>query len=128
MKHVKYDKSVSDHNLHGDLLKAIEATLPGLGKMPDTVSIEDLAPVDEFHIGGRQATDNLLDQLNFSKQKHILDVGCGLGGAARYVANKYGNRVTGIDLTPDSIEPGRRRHRNVANVRSETRRNHINIL
>jgi ubiquinone/menaquinone biosynthesis C-methylase UbiE len=99
--------SVSDHYLHGDLLKAIETALPNLGKTPETVTIEDLAPVDEFHIGGRQATDNLIDQLNFSEQHHVLDVGCGLGGATRYVANKYNNRVTGIDLTPEYIETGR---------------------
>ena len=104
---MSYDKSVSDHYLHGDLLKAIEAALPNLGKTLDTVTIVDLAPVDEFHIGGRQATDNLIDQLNFSEQHHVLDVGCGLGGAARYVANKYNNRVTGIDLTPEYIETGR---------------------
>ncbi|MEE8289362.1 MAG: methyltransferase domain-containing protein, partial [Nitrosomonadaceae bacterium] len=69
--------------------------------------IDDLAPVDEFHIGGRLATDHLLDQLNFSKPDHILDVGCGLGGASRYIANKYNNRVTGIDLTREYIEVGK---------------------
>ena len=104
---MSYDKSVADHYLHGNLLKAIEAALPDLGKTPETVTIEDLAPVDEFHIGGRQATDNLIDQLNFSAQHHVLDVGCGLGGATRYVANKYNNRVTGIDLTAEYIETGK---------------------
>jgi len=104
---MSYDKSVSDHYLHGDLLKAIEAALPALGKTLSNVTIEDLAPIDEFHIGGRQATDNLIDQLDFSEQHHVLDVGCGLGGAARYVASKHNNRVTGIDLTPEYIETGR---------------------
>lgn len=103
---MSYDKSVSDHYLHGDLLKAIEAALPELGKTPETISIEDLAPVDEFHIGGRQATDNLLEQLNFSEEHHILDVGCGLGGACRYVASRFNNHVTGIDLTPEYVETG----------------------
>lgn len=37
---------------------------------------------------------------------HILDVGCGLGGAARYIANKLNNRVTGIDLTQEYIDVG----------------------
>lgn len=103
---MSYDKSVSDHYLHGDLLNAIEAALPTLGKTTENVTIEDLAPVDEFHIGGRLATDNLFNQLNFSKQGYLLDVGCGLGGAARYVATKYKNRVAGIDLTPEYIETG----------------------
>ena len=102
-----YEKSVADHYAHGDLLSAIEARLPDLGKTTDDVTIEDLAAVDEFHIGGRQATDHLMDQLDFSQQTHLLDVGCGLGGAARYVADKYHTRVTGIDLTPEYIETGR---------------------
>jgi len=104
---MSYDKSVSDVYVHGDLLNAIEAALPSLGKTTENVTIEDLAPVDEFHIGGRLATDNLINQLNFSEQGHVLDVGCGLGGAARYVATNYKSRVTGIDLTPEYIETGK---------------------
>jgi len=104
---MSYDKSVSDHYLHGNLLNTIEAALPALGKSRETVTIEDLAPVDEFHIGGRLATDNIIQQLDFSDQDYILDVGCGLGGAARYVAAKYKTRVAGIDLTPEYIETGK---------------------
>ncbi|MFB3089437.1 MAG: cyclopropane-fatty-acyl-phospholipid synthase family protein, partial [Acidiferrobacterales bacterium] len=89
------DKAVSEHYTHGDLLKSILASIAKLGKTVDSVTIEDLAPVDEFHIGGQQATDSFLSQLNFSEQDHILDVGCGLGGASRFVANKYNNHVTG---------------------------------
>jgi len=104
---MSYDKSVSDHYLHGDLLNAIEAALPALGKTIETVTVEDLAPVDEFHIGGRLATDNLVGQLNLAETSHVLDVGCGLGGATRYLASKYKTRVTGIDLTAEYIETGK---------------------
>jgi ubiquinone/menaquinone biosynthesis C-methylase UbiE len=104
---MSYDKSVSNHYFHGDLINAIEAALPALGKTTENVTIEDLAPVDEFHIGGRMATDNLLGQLNLSERSHVLDVGCGLGGASRYVANRYKSHVTGIDLTPEYIETGK---------------------
>ena len=100
------NKGVSKHYVHGSLLKAIEAALPKLGKTTNTVTIEDLALIDEFHIGGRQATENLLSQLNFSDKEHLLDIGCGLGGASRYTSNKYSNRVTGIDLTAEYIETG----------------------
>ena len=48
---MSYDESVSKHYSHGGLLKAIETALPNLGKTPDNISIEDLSPVDEFHIG-----------------------------------------------------------------------------
>lgn len=100
------DKMVADHYLHGDLLVAIQSAIARLGKTIDSVTIEDLAPVDEFHIGGRMATEHFLDQLNFSAQDHILDVGCGLGGASRFVADRYASRVTGIDLTEEYIETG----------------------
>ncbi|WOH38016.1 methyltransferase domain-containing protein [Thalassotalea fonticola] len=104
---MSYDKSVSDHYLHGNLLNAIKAALVALDKTTQTVTIEDLAPVDEFHIGGRIASDHLLEQMRFQKHQHILDVGCGLGGAARYVASQYKTKVSGIDLTAEYIETGK---------------------
>ena len=104
---MSYDNAVSSHYSRGGLINAIEAALPALGKTTQTITIEDLAAVDEFHIGGRVATENLVGQLNFSEQNHVLDVGCGLGGASRYVANQYKSRVTGIDLTPEYIETGK---------------------
>ena len=103
---MSYEKQVSDHYLHGSLIDSIKAALPAIGKTTETVTIKDLAPVDEFHVGGRAATDHLLNQLSITKESHLLDVGCGLGGAARYVAAQYDNHVTGIDLTPEYIEAG----------------------
>jgi len=100
------DEVVSKHYSHGSLLAAIEGALSKLGKTTDSVTIEELAPVDEFHIGGRVATEHFLEQLNFSGQSHVLDVGCGLGGAARFVANRYNHQVTGIDLTQEYIDTG----------------------
>lgn len=104
---MSYERTVSEHYSHGELLGAIQASLSKLGKTFNSVTIEDLAPVDEFHIGGRLATENLLDQVNFSNQSDIVDVGCGLGGASRFVANKYNNRVTGVDLNEEYIKVGK---------------------
>ena len=103
---MSYESTVSDHYQHGDLTEAIRASLAKLGKTIDNVTIEDLAPVDEFHIGGRLATERFLGQLDLSSVDHVLDVGCGLGGAARFVADRYGNQVTGIDLAPEYIDTG----------------------
>jgi len=100
------DTAVSNHYTHGSLLAAIESAIAQMGKTLDSITIDDLGPVDEFHIGGRLATDNLLSQCDFSDQHHLLDVGCGLGGASRYVATKHNSRVTGIDLTGEYIETG----------------------
>ena len=76
---------VSHHYTHGGLTDAIQKGLASLGKPPDTVTVDDLAAVDELHIGGRKASEDFLDQLQFRSGKHVLDVGCGLGGAARFV-------------------------------------------
>ena len=97
-------QDVSNHYTHGDLAAAIRSGIESLGKAVISVTVDDLAPVDEFHIGGRQASEDFLGQLDLSPGKHVLDVGCGLGGAARFVASRYGCRVTGIDLTPEYVE------------------------
>jgi len=98
---------VASHYSRGDLLQAISAGVEKLGKTSETVSIEDLAPVDEFHIGGSVATRSFLDQVAITAADHVLDIGCGLGGASRFAAQSYGCRVTGIDLTDEYVETGR---------------------
>jgi len=101
------DDAIAEHYTHGALLAAIHDGLARLGKTPETVTIEDLAPIDEFHIGGRQASGDFLAQLPLDDAAHVLDVGCGLGGASRYTAARFGSRVTGVDLTAEYIETGR---------------------
>lgn len=100
------DQLVANHYTHGGLLKAIGEGIAKLGKTVTSVDIEDLAPVDEFHIGGRVATQGFLDQLDIGPGHHVLDVGCGLGGGSRFAAHTYGCRVTGVDLTPEYVETG----------------------
>lgn len=98
---------VAKHYTHGGLIEAIAAAIGALGKTTDAVTIDDLAPVDEFHIGGRTASEDFLVQLSLSPDSHVIDVGCGLGGAARFAASRFGCSVTGIDLTQEFIETGR---------------------
>lgn len=99
-------ETVATHYAQGGLIDAIVAGLKKLGLTPDTVGVEDLAPVDEFHTGGRVATESFLDQLGLGPADRVLDVGCGLGGASRFAAERYGCRVTGVDLTQEYIEAG----------------------
>lgn len=100
------EKLVASHYTHGGLLNAISDGVAKLGKTVASVNIDDLGPVDEFHIGARVATQSLLDQLDIGANHHILDVGCGLGGGSRFAAHAYGCRVTGVDLTREYVETG----------------------
>jgi ubiquinone/menaquinone biosynthesis C-methylase UbiE len=98
--------SVADHYARRGLVAAIEEGVLALGKTPRTVTLDDLAAVDEFHIGGRAATAALMQQLHLDARDYVLDIGCGLGGPARFAAYEYRCRVTGIDLTKDYVEAG----------------------
>lgn len=77
-------KTLSDHYHHGNLLSAIEAGLEKQDIQPQNASVESLGPVDEFHIGGRQASVHFLDQLSIFGSQTILDIGRGLGGSTRF--------------------------------------------
>ncbi|WP_247298676.1 methyltransferase domain-containing protein [Bradyrhizobium sp. 179] len=100
--------NLSDHYARSGLIDAIENGVVRMGKAIDTVTIDDLAAVDEFHIGGRRATEELMEQLGIDASDHVLDVGCGLGGPARFVADRYQCRVSGVDLTLDYVATGNR--------------------
>ena len=95
------------HYGQGDLLGAIKRGLEAMGKKRETATLHDLAAVDEFHIGGRQASVAFLDQMNLTANQLLLDIGCGLGGAARFAADRYGCRVAGVDLTAEYVTAGR---------------------
>jgi ubiquinone/menaquinone biosynthesis C-methylase UbiE len=97
------EHSVAQHYTHGSLEQAILDALARSGKDPDRLVPADLAPVDEFHIGGRQATIDLAAQLGLGPGLHVLDIGSGLGGASRHVAAEHGCQVTGIDLTEEYV-------------------------
>jgi len=95
------ETQVSAHYTHGDLLNAIDVALAKAGKNPAKPSLEDLAPVDEFHVRGREATTELGTHLGLREDHRVLDVGSGLGGASRQLATAYKCQITGIDLTEE---------------------------
>ncbi len=97
------ENGVISHYEDGALLKRILAALTASGIDIDNLQAADLAPVEEFHIGGRAATQYLVEKIALTVESKVLDVGCGIGGAARYMTTKIGNSVTGIDLTPEYI-------------------------
>ena len=98
------EQTVSQHYTHGNLEAALLAAVQRAGKNMETLTYADLAVVDEFHIGGRPATRALGEQIDLPPGAKVLDVGCGIGGPARYFAAERGWKVEGIDLTAEYVE------------------------
>ena len=100
---------VERHYGRGGLLDRILAALKEAGKNVDRLTIDDLAPVDEFHSRQRRATEELAQMLAPTPGQKLLDIGSGLGGPSRYLAKVCGCRVTGIDLTAEFVAAARSR-------------------
>jgi ubiquinone/menaquinone biosynthesis C-methylase UbiE len=83
----------------GGLAEKIAESLRSSGKDLNELKTADLATIDEFHIRGRKATLELAEQMKLSEDSCVLDIGSGLGGPARTLAEEYGCHVTGLDLT-----------------------------
>lgn len=101
------DVKVNKHYGSGNLLEKIESGLNLAGKNLAQLTVDDLAPVDEFHTRGRESTIEIAEMAKLNAANRVLDVGCGLGGSARHLAEKYNCHVTGIDLTSEYITVGK---------------------
>src|SRR6516165_1755861 len=93
------DRVASHYSENLELAGLIANHLRSAGKDFQRLTTTDLATVDEFHIRGRKATLELAEKMNLNADSNVLDIGSGLGGPARTLAETYGCRVTGIDLT-----------------------------
>ena len=95
---------VESHYGRGAILNSILSALRKMGKDTAQLVPADLAPVDEFHIRGREATLELASRAPFKPGLRVLDVGCGLGGSVRYLASEHQCQATGIDLTKEYVD------------------------
>ncbi len=102
------ENAVAQHYGDANLMERILAGLEAAGADLNRLQPDDLAPVDEFHLGGRKATALAVAKMSLRADQHVLDVGCGIGGAARYIATQTGSKVTGLDLTPEYVEIARK--------------------
>ena len=97
-------QSISDHwgtgNVYAQIMKAMEAA----SISPQTVTVEQMAAVDHFHARGFPATVELADALPIHEGHRIVDIGCAIGGPARYLAERFGCRVSGVDITKPFVE------------------------
>ncbi len=103
---MQHASPIAEHWGKGDVYSLIVSALRKAGKSVNALTLEDLAPIDHFHARGFPATIELADRLPVRREHRILDIGCGVGGPARYFASRFGCRVNGIDITPAFVEAG----------------------
>ncbi len=93
--------NVETNYSRGGLQQAVLDAIVAAGMDPDDLDPDLLAPAEEFHTLGRPATVALADAASIGADDRVLDVGCGLGGPARYLARERGCHVIGVDLTQE---------------------------
>jgi ubiquinone/menaquinone biosynthesis C-methylase UbiE len=100
------EQQVAAYYTRGGLEEKILAALRSAGKNLERLCPEDIAALDNFHVGGPEATAALASFMGLRAGMHLLDVGCGIGGPARFFAGQ-GYRVTGIDVTEEFVRVAR---------------------
>src|SRR4051794_16573232 len=88
------------------LVEALLDAVAASGLDLRTATLDAVAPLDQFHGGGKEATRTLARQAEVAAGMRVLDIGGGLGGPARMLAVEYGARVTVLDLTADYLRAG----------------------
>jgi len=96
------DKITGHYSGDGEIARRIDEQVRLSGVADDhTLSPSDVAALDQFHVGGLEATQELARLFSPAHGSYVLDIGSGLGGPSRYLAANYGCRVIGIDITEE---------------------------
>ena len=99
---------IAGHWGRGDVYARVLEAMKAASIAPETVTVEQMAPVDHLHARGFAATVELADVLPVRAGDHLVDIGCGIGGPARYLAKRFNCRVSGIDITPAFVDAANR--------------------
>lgn len=73
-----------------------------------SVPLEVMSRFDQFHYHGTLAVEEAITALDLGPDSHLLDLGAGVGGPARYAAHKAGCKVTALELQSDLHAAGER--------------------
>ena len=91
-------------------VKAVWNALKEVGKEEGPLRVEDLTALghlDQYHYLGVEACDHCSTLLGLKSGRHVLDIGSGIGGPARYLAHTTGCTVTGVELQEGLVEASR---------------------
>src|ERR1700757_3976248 len=86
---------VRDHYRATGLTDRLRAALAAFGPDEQRLTPHQLATLDQFHTRGLAATAELAKLAGITPDMSVLDVGSGVGGAARFLAATYGCPGTG---------------------------------
>ena len=103
----KVGDEVARHYGTGELAHRVRQALQNAHSDTQTLNSAELAPIDQFHVGGLTATKGMAEALGLHAGATVLDIGCGLGGSARFLAANHRCLVTGIDLNESFVEVAR---------------------
>ena len=95
---------VREHYNALGLTDRIKLTLATITPEDQPLTVVQLAPIDQFHTRGILSTTELADAAELSPSTSVLDLGCGIGGPARYLAATFACTVTGVDLSSPFID------------------------
>jgi SAM-dependent methyltransferase len=95
------ESDVAGHYGNAGIAERILAAVKAANGGDAPVTVEALSVLDHFHGRGIVATKELVELLKPRPGEHILDIGSGIGGPARWFAAHCGVHVTGVDLTPE---------------------------
>jgi len=96
------NQSIENHYLKEALYEDIIKRLTEQNISLNNVKRADIAGADEFHVRGAAVSRELANSIDI-KGVTVLDVGCGLGGPCRMLAEEYNCKATGIDLSSEYI-------------------------
>lgn len=96
------NQNIEDHYLKEGLYEDILHRLKLQAVDLNNVKRSDISGVDEFHVRGAEVSRELASSVDLMGAS-VLDVGCGLGGPCRMLADTYDCSTTGIDLSNEYI-------------------------
>ncbi|MEQ8303492.1 MAG: class I SAM-dependent methyltransferase [Cyclobacteriaceae bacterium] len=100
------NQDIENHYLREKLYEDIISRLMEQNIDLNKVQRSDIAGADEFHVRGAEVSRELANCINL-KGLSVLDVGCGLGGPCRMLADEYNCQTIGIDLSHEYIRTAR---------------------